>query len=377
MLFGSGGQLVEVYKDSALALPPLNATLARRMMEQTKIYTALKGVRGRKSVDLPGMEKLLVRFSQLIAEQRWIKEVDINPLLASPEKLIALDARVVLFAKDTPEEKLPKLAIRPYPTQYISKTKIKNGRDVVIRPIRPEDEPALIAFHEKLSERTVKLRYFCPDEADQPAWPTSGWCRVCHNDFDREMALVAETYDAKTKEYAVLGVGRLSKTPGVATRPSLPCWSRIEWQNQGLGTELLRKLIEIGKAEKLETISAEMMSENSRCRRSAEARVQDGRGQGCERSRSCRNEAVSFCGRDLGNQRGHRARRRGLCPLGIGVEEGATKATAPRYCECLRVLAIGRGGLRDQAVAGEVVLLLGWWGWGGEVAEGYGAGPRA
>ena len=96
LLFGMGGQLVEVFKDRALALPPLNTTLARRMMEKTKIYKALKGVRGRKPVDLAALEQLLVRFSQLVVEQPWIKEIDINPLLASPERLLALDARVVL-----------------------------------------------------------------------------------------------------------------------------------------------------------------------------------------------------------------------------------------------------------------------------------------
>ena len=95
LLFGTGGQLVEVFKDRALALPPLNTTLARRMMERTKIYTALKGVRGRSPVDLDGLEQLLVRFSHLVVEQKWIKEIDINPLLASSERLVALDARVI------------------------------------------------------------------------------------------------------------------------------------------------------------------------------------------------------------------------------------------------------------------------------------------
>ena len=99
LLFGTGGQLVEVFKDRALALPPLNTTLARRFMEQTKIFTALQGVRGRKPVDLAALEELLVRFSQLVTEQRWIKEIDINPLLASAERLIALDARVVVYRK--------------------------------------------------------------------------------------------------------------------------------------------------------------------------------------------------------------------------------------------------------------------------------------
>ena len=98
IFFGSGGQLVEVYRDRALALPPLNTTLAQRMMEQTKIFTALKGVRGRKPVNIMALEQLLVRFSQLVLEQRAIAEIDINPLLASPERLLALDARIVLHA---------------------------------------------------------------------------------------------------------------------------------------------------------------------------------------------------------------------------------------------------------------------------------------
>ena len=129
LLFGLGGQLVEVFKDRALALPPLNTTLARRMMEQTKIYKALKGVRGRKSVDLAALEQLLVRFSQLVVEQPWIKEIDINPLLASPDRLIALDARVVVHDQSVKEEDLPKLPIRPYPTQYVSPWKMKDGKE--------------------------------------------------------------------------------------------------------------------------------------------------------------------------------------------------------------------------------------------------------
>ena len=106
ILFGTGGQLVEVFKDRALALPPLNSTLALRLIEQTKIYTALKGVRGRKPVNLQALEELLVRFSQLVVEQPWIKEIDINPLLASPERLLALDARVVVHGLEMAEENL-------------------------------------------------------------------------------------------------------------------------------------------------------------------------------------------------------------------------------------------------------------------------------
>ena len=100
LLFGTGGQLVEVFKDRSLGLPPLNTTLARRIMEQTRIITALKGVRGRRPVDLAALEQLLVRFSYLIVEQPWIKELDINPLLASPDRLLALDARVIVHGLD-------------------------------------------------------------------------------------------------------------------------------------------------------------------------------------------------------------------------------------------------------------------------------------
>src|SRR5580658_2731137 len=126
LLFGTGGQLVEVFKDRALALPPLNSTLALRLMEQTKIFTALKGVRGRKPIDLKALEELLVRFSQLVVEQPWIKEIDINPLLASPERLLALDARLVVHGPGVTLEQLPKAAIRPYPWRYASSWTMKD-----------------------------------------------------------------------------------------------------------------------------------------------------------------------------------------------------------------------------------------------------------
>ncbi|HEX9284572.1 MAG TPA: acetate--CoA ligase family protein, partial [Nitrospirales bacterium] len=160
ILFGSGGQLVEVYKDRALALPPLNTTLARRLIEQTRIFAALKGVRGRKAVDIAALEQLLVRFSQLVVEQRWIREIDINPLLASPERMVALDARIVLHGPDVGAEELPELAIRPYPVQYVAPWTTKDGTVVTIRPIRPEDEPLMVKFHETLSEQSVYFRYF-------------------------------------------------------------------------------------------------------------------------------------------------------------------------------------------------------------------------
>ncbi|NMC62243.1 MAG: acetate--CoA ligase family protein, partial [SAR324 cluster bacterium] len=162
LLFGTGGQLVEVFKDSSLGLPPLNTTLARRMMERTKIYKALKGVRGRKPVDMVALEQLLVRFSQLVCDQRLIKEIDINPLLVSSDKIVALDARVVLLDPKNPKAESSPLAIRPYPSQFVRKVELKTGEKVTIRPIRPEDEPLVKQFHETLSEQSVLRRYLQP-----------------------------------------------------------------------------------------------------------------------------------------------------------------------------------------------------------------------
>jgi acetyltransferase len=157
-----GGSLVEVFRNRALALPPLITVLARCMMEKTKIYMALLGVRGRGSVDMHAMEQLLVSFSQLVVEQPWIKEVDINPLFVSKDTIVALDSRVLLHPLEATD--LPKLAIRPYPTQDVSEWKSDENVTSLFRPIRPDDEPAMVKFHESLSERTVQLRFFQPKE---------------------------------------------------------------------------------------------------------------------------------------------------------------------------------------------------------------------
>jgi len=260
LLFGTGGQLVEVFKDRALGLPPLNATLARRMMERTKIYTALKGVRGRKAANLAALEQLMVRFSQLVVEQPWISELDINPLLVSAERIFALDARVVLHDPKTPENKLPRPAIRPYPIQYASAWKLKNKAPVFIRPIKPEDEPLIVKFHETLSEESVYNRYFSALKLSQRI-AHERLTRICFNDYDREIALVAELKVPKGEEKKILGVGRLSKqhNPGEAEFSVL---ISDQWHHQGLGTELLRRLIEIGRCEKLTSLSGVVLAEN-------------------------------------------------------------------------------------------------------------------
>jgi acetyltransferase len=261
LLFGMGGQLVEVFKDRALALPPLNSTLALRMMERTKLFTALKGVRGRRPVDIAALQHLLVRFSQLVVEQRLVKELDINPLLASPDRLIALDARVVLYEPEVSEEDVPPLAIRPYPLQYVQQWTAKDGTPLVIRPIRPEDEPLLVKFHEELSEQTVYTRYFEHLQlSDRIAHERL--TRICFNDYDREIALVAEHKNPESGEREVIAVGRLSKEH-TTNEGEFAVLVADEYQRRGIGTELLRRLVEIGRDEKLRRITGEILRDNA------------------------------------------------------------------------------------------------------------------
>jgi len=264
LLFGAGGQLVEVFKDRALALPPLNTTLARRMMEQTRMYKALEGVRGRKPVDLAALEQLLVRFSRLVVEQLWIKEIDINPLLATPERLVALDARIVIHGPEVRAEKLPKPAIRPYPNRYVSpwtmRDNSEDGTEVIIRPIRPEDEPLMVRFHATLSERSVYSRYFHLMSLSQRI-AHERLTRICFIDYDREVALVAERCDPATGEREILGVGRLTKILG-ADDGEVAVVVSDQFHGRGLGTELLARLLIVGADEKLATLKADILPDN-------------------------------------------------------------------------------------------------------------------
>lgn len=260
LLFGAGGQMVEIFHDHALALPPLNTTLARRMMEQTRIFQALRGIRGRKPVDMAKLEELLVLFSRLVVEQPRIKEIDINPLLASPEGLIALDARVVLHEPGLSQEDLPKPAIRPYPVEYARPWKMGDGSAIAIRPIRPEDEPAMVRFHETLSGQSVYFRYFHMIGLDQRV-AHERLTRVCFNDYDREIALVAERKGFKATDGGILAVGRLSRQPGTRDAEFAMLVSD-KVQHQGLGTELLRRLVDIGRRENLYSIRAQILPDN-------------------------------------------------------------------------------------------------------------------
>jgi acetyltransferase len=259
ILFGSGGVMVEVYRDRALGLPPLNTTLAHRLMEQTKIFAALQGVRGRKAVNLKALEALLVRFSQLVMEQPWIKEVEINPLLATPEQLLALDARVVVHNSTLPAEQLPRPTIRPYPTQYVWEWKFKDGTPVTIRPIRPEDEPLMVQFHTTLSERSVYLRYFCSMSLSSRV-EHERLVRICFGGYDRGFALVADRKNPETGQHEILGVGRFTAIHRTEAEAAVLVSDR--WQGRGLGTELLAGVARVAREENFQRLSGEILRDN-------------------------------------------------------------------------------------------------------------------
>lgn len=259
ILFGMGGQLVEVFKDRALAIPPLNKNLAGQLMKKTKIYEALLGVRGRQAVDIEKLEEVLVNFSRMIVENRRIKECDINPLIISENELIALDARIVLHDSQLANHELPHLAIRPYPINYVFPITLKNGLAATLRPIRPEDEPLMKRFHRELSEKSVYQRYFGFVSLDQRI-AHDRLLRICFNDYDRELAIVAEIAD-KNQQKQIIGIGRLSRITGTD-------FARLKmiiidaYHHLGLGTELLKHLLAIAKKEKLKAVDAYILIEN-------------------------------------------------------------------------------------------------------------------
>lgn len=253
ILFGAGGILVEIMQDRALALPPLNRTLARRLIERTRIQAALKGVRGQRPVNMDELETLLVRFSQLVTDQPDIAEIDINPLLASPEQLVALDARVLLLPAEAPR---PRLAIHPYPNQYTAAFTLKDGVTVTIRAIQPEDEPLIIGLHGRHSEHTIRMRFFSLVKV----LSRDSLIRLCHLDYDREMALIAVTH--RDDETICLGVSRYYLNPETGSAEfAVVVDDAIH--RRGLGRHLMQRLIAVARERGVKRLVGLVLAENT------------------------------------------------------------------------------------------------------------------
>lgn len=255
ILFGAGGVLVEVTKDSSIGLPPLNRSLARRLMERTQIYRALQGVRGQSAVDQAALETLLVRFSQLLVDFPELQEVDLNPVLATPQRLLTLDARVVLSPANQPPEERPRLAIHPYPNQYTAPFTLADGTRLTVRAIKPEDEPLIIGLHGRHSEHTIRMRFFSLVKT----LSRDSLIRLCHLDYDREMALAAVLTEESSPR--ILGVSRYYLDPETG-RAEFALVVEDAFQRQGLGRHLLSRLIDIARERGVRTLYGQILREN-------------------------------------------------------------------------------------------------------------------
>lgn len=257
ILFGSGGIGVEVFKDYSIALPPLNMALSQRLIEKTKIYKMLKGYRNIPPVNLEDLQFNIYKFSYLLMDFPQIKEIDINPFSVDHQGSVVLDAKVVL----DPEEKMRPvrpyhhLVISPYPSHYQKKIKLRNGLEVLLRPIKPEDEPLEAGLFERLSKETIYFRFFGympnPDHATLS--------RFTHIDYDREMAIIAEV-DFETSP-KMIGVVRIIADPWMESA-EFAIVVADKWHNLGLGTELASFIFEIAKERGIKKIVADALATN-------------------------------------------------------------------------------------------------------------------
>ncbi|MBM3573268.1 MAG: GNAT family N-acetyltransferase, partial [Alphaproteobacteria bacterium] len=210
VLFGQGGTTAELVADRALALPPLNLTLARDLMARTRVYRLLQGYRDRPAARLDDVALTLIKLARLAADVAEIAELDINPLLADDQGVIALDARIRM--RTTEAAAVARLAIRPYPSELESRIILPDGAIYLLRPIRPEDAPALHHAFEKLTAEDVRLRFFSP----MRRLPHKLAARLTQIDYDREMALIAvqpDDPDTSAERISVAAVVRIACDP--------------------------------------------------------------------------------------------------------------------------------------------------------------------
>ncbi len=262
ILFGSGGIGVELFKDFSVGLPPLNQTLSRRILEETIIYQALsKGLRNKPPIDLRSLEEIMVRFSNMIVDLPEIAEMDINPLVVSEGKLWAIDARIIIDPTMTgrKSESYPHLVTMPYPSKYVTPWRLKDGNEVILRPIRPEDEPMELEFIKGLSTETSRYRFFQIIKD----LPHDALVRFCNIDYDREMAFIAETTDTdgERARRIEIGVSRLILDPN-KKRGEFAVVIADKYQGKGLGTKLVDMLIEFARDKDVEGIYGVIMSGN-------------------------------------------------------------------------------------------------------------------
>lgn len=258
ILFGAGGVAVEVVNDKALALPPLNLNLAREAMARTRVHKLLQGYRHMACADLDAVALSLTKVSQLIIDFPEISELDINPLYADENGVLALDARIKV--KPLTEQAQRRLAIRAYPKRLEHKVTLRSGREFFIRPIRPEDEPAIHEMVANTSVEDMRLRFFAP----MRRLSHQMGARLTQIDYDREMALVAIPVDAMDpdKPGPIYGVVRITADPN-NERAEYAVLVRSDMKGKGLGSKLMREILAYAESRGIQEVFGEVLRENA------------------------------------------------------------------------------------------------------------------
>ncbi|MEM6710797.1 MAG: bifunctional acetate--CoA ligase family protein/GNAT family N-acetyltransferase [Pseudomonadota bacterium] len=256
IVFGRGGIAVEAINDKALGMPPLDMRLARQVMEATRVSRLMGGFRGRPAVDQDAVAQALVRLSQLTAEVPQIRRLDLNPMLATPDSLLVLDARIEIAAStvgDLTFDTNPRMTIRPYPRNWERAISLKDGGTVFVRPIRPEDEPAFGLFFTKTTQEDLRLRFF----SFVRDFSHKFIARLTQIDYARDMAFGA--FDGNGE---LLGVVRLHTDPNREVG-EYAILLRSDLKGQGLGWSLMQIVIAYGQSERFRFIEGQVLSENT------------------------------------------------------------------------------------------------------------------
>jgi acetyltransferase len=259
VMAGMGGTAAEIYRDRSIGFPPLNERLARLMLEGLRMRPLLEGFRGRPAAAVGRLVEVLVRLSYLAADFPEVAELDINPLLVGPDGVLALDARIVgdRDAAEDPNRPYAHLSLRPYPEEFVRSVKLRDGTLLVLRPIKPEDESYWLALLASCSRESIysRFRYFFFWQSHEVA------SRHCYIDYDRELAIVAETGEGPERRF--VGVGRLIAEPG-RTSAEYAVLVQDQWQDKGLGGLLTDHCMEIARTWGVRTVTAITTTDNPR-----------------------------------------------------------------------------------------------------------------
>jgi acetyltransferase len=256
ILFGQGGGAVEVIGDRAIALPPLNLKLAHELMGRTRVHKLLHGYRDRPPAALDQIALVLLKVSQLTVDFGEIVELDINPLLADHDGVLALDARIRVQRFDKPAA--TRLSIRPYPSELEETVAIADGTQFLLRPIRPEDEPRLVAGFAQLSPQSIRMRFF----STMRELPHSLAARLTQIDYDREMALVL-TDPGPAGRQPIYGVVRVAADPD-NERAEYAIVVRDDMTGRGLGMLLMQRLLAYAERRGIKEVFGDVLAENKR-----------------------------------------------------------------------------------------------------------------